>query len=188
MSSRILLEPYRVELTEKHSRFLGIGYPCQSLESFRLRKKELEQEFPDATHITYAYKIFENDQFQQRFSDDGEPAGTAGKPILMHIEGQSLINIAIFVVRYFGGVKLGAGGLVRAYGGTAKLLIQEAPIGPHIPYSEFEISIPHSQQRQLDYLSKKHQVEILERIWSEDLRVRLRMPESEKAAFLAGLS
>jgi len=185
---RVLLSPHRIELIEKHSRFIGIGYPCQSLDAFKRCKADLEKEFPDASHITFAYKFFEQGQLQQRFSDAGEPSGTAGKPILMHIEGQDLINIAIFVVRYFGGIKLGAGGLVRAYGNTAKQLLLEAEVVEHVPLVNLELTLPYSEQNRLDYLTRKHKAVILDREFSEDLRVRLSLPEAEKAEFLESLT
>jgi uncharacterized YigZ family protein len=185
---RVLLRPHRIELIEKHSRFIGIGFPCQSLDAFKRHKADLEKEFPDASHITFAYKFFEEGQLQQRFSDAGEPSGTAGKPILMHIEGQSLIDIVVFVVRYFGGIKLGAGGLVRAYGNTAKQLMLEADTAEHIPRLNIEVTLPYSEQNRLDYLARKHKVVILDREFAEDLKVRLELPEAEKTAFLDSLT
>lgn len=186
--SRVLLRPHRVELIEKHSRFIGIGFPCQSLDEFKLHKAALETEFPDASHITFAYKFFEQDQLQQRFSDAGEPSGTAGRPILMHIEGQGLINVVIFIVRYFGGVKLGAGGLVRAYGNTAKQLILEGPIEEFIPLVDILVRIPYAEQNRLEYLCKKHSAVVLDRQFAEDLCCTLRLPEGEKKPFLDNLS
>ena len=184
---RVLLSSFRIDLIEKHSRFIGIGFPCQSLDAFKRYKADLEKEFPDASHITFAYKFFENNQLQQRFSDAGEPSGTAGKPILMHIDGQNLINIVIFVVRYFGGIKLGAGGLVRAYGNTAKQLILEAPISDYVPLVILELTLPYAEQTRLDYLTRKHSGTILDRQYSDDLRVRVELPEAEKAGFLANM-
>ena len=95
------------------SRFIAKAAPVASEEealAFLAENRE-----PEATHNGYAYKI----GLLYRFSDDGEPSGTAGKPILHAIEAQGLDRVAVLVVRYFGGVKLGAGGLVRAYGGVA---------------------------------------------------------------------
>ncbi len=150
-------------------------------------KAELEREFADASHITFAYKFFDDQQLQQRFSDAGEPSGTAGKPILMHIEGQGLIQVVIFVVRYFGGVKLGAGGLVRAYGNTTKQLILDAPLADYIPKVEIEVRVPYSEQNRMDYLCRKHKAEILERRFAEDLSCRIRLPESEQKVFIDAL-
>jgi putative IMPACT (imprinted ancient) family translation regulator len=106
----------------------------------------------------------------------------------MHIEGQGLIDVVIFVVRYFGGVKLGAGGLVRAYGNTAKQLILEAETAEHIPLVHIEINLPYSEQNRLDYLARKHKAVILNREFAENLKVDLQMPEAEKSSFLENLT
>ena len=91
--------------------------------------------------------------------------------------------ITIFVVRYFGGIKLGAGGLVKAYGNTARQLILEAPFGPYIIYKTIFVTLPYSEQTRLDYLARKHGVEILDRSFGEDVTVELRMPNEIYAAF-----
>jgi uncharacterized YigZ family protein len=155
---------------------------------FKRHKADLEKEFPDASHICFAYKFFEDGQLQQRFSDAGEPSGTAGKPILMHMEGQDLINLVVFVVRYFGGIKLGAGGLVRAYGNTAKQLLTEAATAEHVPLVKIELTLPYSEQNRLDYLARKHKAVILDREFGEDLKVQLELPEAEKTRFLENLT
>lgn len=97
----------------RKSRFLAIGAPIDSVE--QALAFFTSHHVSDASHNCWAYKIGE----QYRFNDDGEPGATAGKPILQAIEGQGLDAVAVLVVRWFGGIKLGAGGLVRAYGGTA---------------------------------------------------------------------
>ncbi|MCX6129018.1 MAG: IMPACT family protein [Proteobacteria bacterium] len=187
MSSRILLQPYRAELIERHSRFIGIGYPCHSLDDFKQRKAELETEFPDASHITFAYKFFHNEQLIQRFSDAGEPSGTAGKPIFMHIEGHKLINLCLFVVRYFGGTKLGAGGLVRAYGNTAKQWIGGAPLAEFIEMVDLTIRLPYSEQNRLEYQVRKSKATITHRDFADILSCIVHLPLEEKDAFLKNL-
>ncbi len=176
MSFRVLLKSHRTELVEKNSRFLGIGCQSQSLNEFKSQKEAIEREFPDANHVTFAYRILQDDHLHIRFNDAGEPSGTAGKPILMHMEGNQLINTTLFVVRYFGGVKLGAGGLVKAYGNTARQLIHEAAWGPYIVYKTIAVTLPYSEQTRLEYLCKKHQVELLDRAYSEAVLVSLKMP------------
>ncbi|NLJ62757.1 MAG: YigZ family protein, partial [Alcaligenaceae bacterium] len=104
---------YHYEEDIKKSRFLAIAAPVQSASD---AMAFLEQHsVPDATHNCWAYKI--GDEY--RFNDDGEPGGTAGRPMLQAIEGQSCDRVVVLVIRWFGGVKLGTGGLVRAYGGVA---------------------------------------------------------------------
>ena len=104
----------------KRSRFIAIAAPVDSPEE-ALSQLEAVRD-PEANHNCWAYKV--GDQY--RFSDDGEPGGTAGRPILAAIEGQNLDGLVVIVTRFFGGIKLGAGGLVRAYGGTAAECLREA--------------------------------------------------------------
>ena len=106
----------------KKSRFIVLGDYVDSEQSAIIWLKKIKEKFYDARHIAYAYRVENNGQVFQKSSDDGEPSGTAGKPILNVIVNDNLINVVIAVVRYFGGIKLGAGGLTRAYGGSAKLL------------------------------------------------------------------
>lgn len=185
MSSRILLKVHRTELVEKNSRFIGIGCISQSLIEFKHHKEALEKEFSDANHVTFAYRILDaaSQSMQTRFSDAGEPSGTAGKPILMHLEGNDLLNLTLFVVRYFGGIKLGAGGLVKAYGNTARQLIQEAEWGPFVIYREQWIAIPYSEQNRMEYLTKKHAVEILDRQFSEHVLFLLKLSTEDWKEF-----
>lgn len=105
----------------KKSRFIAVGFPIASETDARDKIATLKKQFFDARHIAYAYRI-DNGQMFQKSSDDGEPSGTAGKPILNFMVKENIVNAIILVVRYFGGVKLGAGGLTRAYSGTAVLL------------------------------------------------------------------
>ncbi len=110
---RTLAREATFELEEKRSRFGVRAVPVASPDEALSRLAALSD--PDATHNCWAYRI----GGQYRFSDDGEPGGTAGRPILAAIEGQGIDRVLVVVTRYFGGIKLGAGGLVRAYGGAA---------------------------------------------------------------------
>jgi uncharacterized YigZ family protein len=99
----------------KGSEFLAFAAPSNDVKTALEFLQGIRNRYPDATHVCWAYKIFD----QYRFSDDGEPGGTAGAPIFRALEGSGLECMVVAVVRYYGGVNLGAGGLVRAYGGTA---------------------------------------------------------------------
>jgi uncharacterized YigZ family protein len=99
----------------KGSEFLAFASPANDVKTALEFVQNIRKERPDATHVCWAYKIFD----QYRFSDDGEPGGTAGAPIFRALEGSGLECAVVAVVRYYGGTNLGAGGLVRAYGGTA---------------------------------------------------------------------
>src|SRR5699024_3018119 len=109
------------EITIKNSKFIGVIIPIESKEDIKERLSELKTEYKNATHYCYAFKLI-NDK---GFSDDGEPNKTAGIPILNVIEGENLINVLVVVIRYFGGIKLGPGGLIRAYSNTCKEVINK---------------------------------------------------------------
>lgn len=113
-----------VELVEKKSKFLGYVYQVTSAEQVEEILKGLKKEHKKCTHICYAYSI-SSDVVLAKAVDDGEPSGTAGRPILNVIEKKNLKNILVVVVRYFGGIKLGAGGLVRMYTKCASEGIKE---------------------------------------------------------------
>lgn len=103
----------------KKSKFLAFALETNSATQAQEVFQALKKQHKKANHVCYAYKIVSNGVEQVKFSDDGEPSGTAGKPILSVIEKKNMENVAVYVVRYFGGVKLGAGGLVRAYSKAA---------------------------------------------------------------------
>ncbi len=117
---RTLAHEATFELEEKRSRFLVRAVPVQSPPEALAQLEALSQ--GDATHNCWAYRIGQ----QYRFSDDGEPGGTAGRPILTAIEGQGIDRVLVVVTRFFGGIKLGAGGLIRAYGGAAASCLRGA--------------------------------------------------------------
>lgn len=119
-------QPYRTEYTIEKSRFIASIAPCQSEAEAQAFITSTKKEFWDARHNCTAFAIGPR-QEQQRSSDDGEPSGTAGKPILEVLKKTGLTNAAIVVTRYFGGIKLGAGGLIRAYSHAAALAAHRAP-------------------------------------------------------------
>ncbi len=110
------------EIVEKKSKFFGYLLKASSLEEVNAALAFLRAEHKKCTHICYAYSL--SSPFAEKAVDDGEPGGTAGKPILNVIHKKGLSNVCIFVVRYFGGIKLGAGGLVRAYTKTCSALFE----------------------------------------------------------------
>ena len=111
----------------KKSRFIGDGAPVASAAEAQAFVDSIRQRYADARHHCYAWRLQSGDQ-GFRTSDDGEPGGTAGQPILNHIDGAQLLGVVFVVTRYFGGTKLGKGGLIRAYGGTAGEAIRAATI------------------------------------------------------------
>ncbi len=126
MSKKIVLTGNgTAEFTEKKSRFISHAAKVATEDEARNFITDIRKRYWDATHNVYAFSVGENGAIQ-RSSDDGEPAGTAGKPVLEAIKGTKLSNVAVVVTRYFGGILLGTGGLVRAYGKSAQLALDAA--------------------------------------------------------------
>src|SRR5688500_4829386 len=115
------------EYKDRGSRFVAFAYPIQTAEQFKKQLKILKEDHPKAAHHCFAYRIG-TDGTNFRSSDDGEPTGSAGKPILGQIDSKSLTNISVIVVRYFGGTLLGVPGLINAYKTVTSFALQLTPI------------------------------------------------------------
>ncbi len=132
-----------VEFEEKRSLFLGHAIRTDSEEEAQAWIKQHKKQYQDATHNVFAYLL--QGGTVARYSDDGEPQGTAGMPVLEAIRKSGVSNACVVVTRYFGGTLLGAGGLVRAYSHTASLAIQGAGIITYEPYAEYELTCGYSE-------------------------------------------
>lgn len=115
------------DFKDRGSKFIGYAFPVNTVEQFRGQLAQIKQEHPKATHHCFAYRIgLDGNQF--RVNDDGEPSGSAGKPILGQIDSKDITNVGVVVVRYFGGSLLGVPGLINAYKTTASLVLQTIPL------------------------------------------------------------
>ena len=121
-------EKLEEEIVEKKSKFIGTLFYITSEEQAQEIIKKVKKQYYDARHNCFAYRVMTENGVVERFSDDGEPSGTAGKPILNLIEVSNLNNIVIFVIRYFGGTLLGTGRLLRTYAASAKKVIDESKL------------------------------------------------------------
>lgn len=166
-----------IEAMIKKSRFIGIIIPCEGEDKALIELKQLDEIYPDASHIAFAYRIKSPKGLICRFHDAGEPTGTAGKPIFKHLEGKQLINILVAVVRYFGGVKLGAGGLTRAYGNTASEVITIADVIPYINYVKISLCLDYKQMRHFEYQLKKLAGKIIQQDFTEQVRILVSIPK-----------
>ncbi|MDD4843871.1 MAG: YigZ family protein [Anaerotignum sp.] len=138
------------EIIEKKSRFIATVRPVKSEDEARVFIEEMKKKYWNATHNVFAYQIGEHNELQ-RFSDDGEPQGTAGMPVLSVLKGEDVKNTAIVVTRYFGGTLLGTGGLVRAYGRSAKEGLLAAGISELIRYVRYEIVAEYTESGKVQY-------------------------------------
>jgi len=166
----------------KHSRFLANAAPVASPEQALGFVASVSH--ADATHNCWAYRIGQD----YRSSDDGEPAGTAGRPILAAIDGQGYDRVAVVVTRWFGGIKLGAGGLVRAYGGAAAECLRVAPRQPLVAMVELEVECPFDTLGAVHAALAAHAAEkTSESFVADGARLGLRLPADQASSLRARL-
>ena len=166
-----LATPASHQLEVKHSRFLAQAATIDSADAAQAALAPLSD--PDATHNCWAWRV----GAQYRSSDDGEPAGTAGRPILAAIDGQGCDQVLVVVTRWFGGIKLGAGGLVRAYGGAAAECLRRAEKRPLIVFAELEFACPFANLGDAHAaLNAAEATKIDERFDAEGVNLRVRLP------------
>ena len=148
MSSYLIPSRFgEAEFTKKHSRFIGRVWPVETEEEAVARIKEMREKHWDATHNVYAYIIREGGIM--RYSDDGEPGGSSGMPTLTVFRAGEIFNVCCVVTRYFGGILLGTGGLVRAYSQAAKLALEAAGISRMALWENVALACPYSLYERL---------------------------------------
>jgi len=171
-----------VEIAVKRSRFIGLAGPAPTVGAARAFIASVRQRYPDASHHVYAFEVGHGATVTHGMSDDGEPSGTAGRPALVVVEHDELGDVVAVVVRYFGGTKLGTGGLVRAYTQTVQQVLAIVPrelkvhredLIVHLPYERYEVSRVA--------IGKYAAVEVVEESFSDTTRLHLRGPLSDLA-------
>ena len=153
MSYQTLKRAVTTRLEIKKSEFIAYAYPVTSREQAMFHVEQLREQYADARHFCWAYIIGDPDNTTSAgFDDDGEPSGTAGRPILNVLQHKSIGNVIIIVVRYFGGIKLGAGGLTRAYAGSAQAAVDEMILNPYVPMTQIQILAEFATEAQCRYM------------------------------------
>lgn len=168
----------RDEIIINKSKFIGSSLPVSSEEEAIEFIEKIKKEFRDASHNVYAYSIGENANLQ-RFSDDGEPSGTAGMPVLNVINQENLRNIAVVVTRYYGGVLLGAGGLVRAYTKGAKIGLENGLIVDKILYYVVSVRIDYTLLGKMENELNKNKFIIKDKIYEEKVTINVLSTQEE---------
>ncbi|MBR1929565.1 MAG: YigZ family protein [Paludibacteraceae bacterium] len=152
---------------DKGSKFLSFAIPVEDIEQVKLQLAYYKKQYFDARHVCYAYMLGpDHDQF--RANDDGEPSGTAGKPILGQINSHNLTNILVVVVRYFGGILLGTGGLIVAYKQAAQDAINNAQIISRAVEIHKEITFPYHQINQIMRILKDIEARIVKQDYKDN--------------------
>jgi uncharacterized YigZ family protein len=149
------------EFKDRGSKFIGYACPVKSAEEFKDRLNEIKKEHPKATHHCFAYRLgLDGNTF--RVSDDGEPSGTAGRPILGQIDSKGLVNTLVVVVRYFGGTLLGVPGLINAYKSAAALALQMTPLAQKQVEKEFVLQFDYTQMGDVMLLVKQYNCRVVQ--------------------------
>ncbi len=168
------------------SRFIGYGAPVQTEEEALSFLAEIRRAHKDASHNCYAYIVGENMGIM-RYSDDGEPGGTAGMPIIEVLKARGVTNCAVVVTRYFGGVLLGAGGLVRAYAQGAKAACDACAIGVMHPTARLLMDVPYPLLNRVDFFLKSAPVIVEEREFAENVTLSLLVKVVDQEELVAKL-
>lgn len=173
----------RVEHKVVNSLFIGSLTPAFSVEAAKKFISRIKSEFPDATHNVPAYLIGHGASVIAHSSDDGEPSGTAGRPALAVLQGSGLGDLAVVITRYFGGTKLGTGGLVRAYSDTVKFLIADVPRAKKVELEVYQIEASYSLFDRVQLLVEKLAGEIFDREFQANVRLTIALEPGQAGRF-----
>ena len=173
----------RVELIVVNSRFIATAAPVFTVEEAKAFVVRIRAEFADATHNVPVYLVGHGATVTAHCSDDGEPSGTAGRPALAVLQGSGLGDVAVVVTRYFGGTKLGTGGLVRAYGDAVREVLAALPRATKVPTHVVQVVTPYSGFERLRRLIAAHGGEVLHEGFEAEVTVRARFAADRLSAF-----
>ena len=157
------------EIVEKKSRFIANIFYVETREQAEEKIKNTKKKYHDARHNCSAYRIIDGNNIIEKSSDDGEPSGTAGAPMLNILQKNNLVNVVVIVTRYFGGILLGTGGLVRAYSDVTINAIEEAGKAEIGLGREFEVKIDYGELENLKYYCRKNNINITKMEYLEKL-------------------
>ena len=170
----ILLEQAQTEIVVKNSRFIARVTPVTSQKEARETLAKIKGEFFDARHVVHAFVTGLGGEVNG-MSDDGEPSGTAGRPVLDVLKGSGITNILLTVTRYFGGTLLGTGGLVHAYGDSAKAVLEICNHEPYVEKTSFSFECLYGEYDMIKRLLTESEVETVSESWNENVGIECRM-------------
>jgi uncharacterized YigZ family protein len=171
---RTIQHPSEGLCKEKGSKFLAFAYPVSTQEDIRQKLDDLRKQYHDARHHCYAWRLGpEKDRF--RVNDDGEPSGSAGKPIFGQIQSRDLSDVLVVVVRYFGGTLLGVGGLIRAYRSAASDALDQNTLMERKVFDTIKLDFRYEQMNAVMKLIKDHQLEFDDQLFDLDCSLKLKV-------------
>ena len=172
------------EIVEKKSKFIANIFYVQSKEEAESKIKEIKKKYYDARHNCSSFRVLEGDKIVEKASDDGEPSGTAGGPMLNILQKNNLCNIVVIVTRYFGGILLGTGGLVRAYSDATIKAIEQAEIIEYTEGKEYEIKVDYSNLENFKYYCKKNDIVIAKSEYFNEIVCNIEIKNESVQKFL----
>jgi uncharacterized YigZ family protein len=176
-------QPATAEYKDRGSKFLTYAFPVQSTDDFKKHLKQIKEKHPKAVHHCFAYRIG-NDGTVYRSSDDGEPSGTAGKQILGQIDSKGLTNLAIVVVRYFGGTLLGVPGLINAYKTSASLVLQLTPLIDKPILNFYQLEFDYTLLNDVMTIIKKYDCDVEKNEMHLFCKMEVGVPKLNEEVFL----
>lgn len=184
----IPLEPVQREILVVNSRFIADLEFAGSVEQARAHLAKVRERHPTATHNVPAFIIGHGNSLITHCSDDGEPSGTAGRPALAVLQGSGLGNVSVVVTRYFGGTKLGTGGLIRAYGDAVREVLKWVRFAALLPTTTLMFVTPYRLYDQTVRLMEAHHGQVLDTEFLEDITLTARFKDEELESFTSKLS
>ena len=175
------------DITEKKSKFIANIFYITSEEEAEEKIRQIKRKHNTARHHCYAYRIIRKNEIINKSSDDGEPSGTAGMPMLNILEKNNFINILVVVTRYFGGILLGTGGLVKAYSEATQKVIEKSEIVIEEEGIELEIELNYKDLENFKYYCKSNDINIINIDYSENIRIKIEMEKEKKDIFLKNI-
>ena len=172
------------ELVEKKSKFIANIFYVQTREEAERIIKETKKKYFDARHNCSSYRVIEEGKIIEKANDDGEPSGTAGAPMLNILQKNNLCNILVIVTRYFGGILLGTGGLVRAYSDVTLQAIESAEKQEFTEGKEFRIKLDYSELENLKYYARKNNMNITNTEYKEEIICNIEMKNEDMNKFI----
>ena len=179
-----ILKDEIVEITEKKSKFIANIYIIKDVQEAETKIKEIRKIYHDARHHCIAYRVLESGRLIEKSSDDGEPSGTAGAPMLNILQKNNLCNVLVVVTRYFGGILLGTGGLVRAYTDVTQKVVEKSIFVKMVLGIELQIKLDYSNLENFNYYCRNNDIKIMNIEYLEDIIIKIEMEKNRKNNFV----
>lgn len=176
---KTIKENVSAELVEKKSKFIANLFYIESREEAEDIIKNQKKKYHDARHNCYAFRVLGEDGIIEKSSDDGEPSGTAGAPMLNILSKMEITNVLVIVTRYFGGILLGTGGLVKAYSNSTKLALEKAEISMLEEGFVYKLELNYSDLENFKYFMKNNEIKILKEEYFENVKLSIFVPKNK---------